>query len=103
MTTRPQTGRKLPELVRNLFRDYHFEDLRLADDLNIVMAQVLGNGSKAQVAWLVRRLGDDAIRGWITGRRGRSLSIEQMIPWVSGRTARRWQAADPSSFIWQNR
>jgi len=27
MTTRPQTGRKLPDLVRNLFRDYHFEDL----------------------------------------------------------------------------
>ncbi len=50
MTTRPQTGRKLPELVRNLFLDYHFEDLRLADDINVVMVQVLGCGSKAQVA-----------------------------------------------------
>ncbi len=103
MTTRPQTGRKLPELVRNLFRDYHFEDLRLAEDLTIVMAQVLGNGSKAQVAWLVRRLGDDAIRAWIISRQGRGLSVEQMAPWVSRRTALKWQDADPSSFIWQNR
>jgi site-specific recombinase XerC len=98
-----EAERKLPELVRSLLRDYDFEGLRLAADLNIVMVQVLGNGSKAQVRWLVRRLGDDAIRVWITSRRGRGLSVEQMAPWVSRRTARRWQAADPTSFIWQNR
>jgi len=67
------------------------------------MVQVLGSGSKAQVAWLVRRLGDDAIRAWITSRRGRGLSVGQMTAWVSPRTARRWQDADPGSFLWQNR
>jgi hypothetical protein len=51
----------------------------------------------------VRWFGDAAIRRWIIKHRGRGLTVKQMSPWVSERTARRWQAGNPYALLWENR
>jgi hypothetical protein len=94
---------RLPESLRDLFWNYKFEDLRLPDDLDLVMLHVLTYGSQAHRRWLVRRFGDDGIRAWIVRNRGRGLTVQQMSPWVAVRTARRWQAANPYALLWENR
>lgn len=93
----------LPESLRGLFWSYKFEELRLPQDLDLVMLHVLTYGSAAQRQWLRGRLGDGEIRAWIVNKRGRGLTIAQMSPWVSSRTARRWQASNPYALIWEHR
>lgn len=94
---------RLPELLRPLFWQYNFEDLRLPAALTEVMFHVLSYGGPAHVLWLRRRLRDDGIRDWIRARRGRGLTRAQMVPWISPTTIARWQASDPNSRIWQER
>jgi hypothetical protein len=94
---------QLPELVRPLFWEYRLEDLRLSDDLDQVVLKVLAYGRPEHVEWLRRRLGEAGIRRWICRRKGRGLTVAQISPWVSPRTARLWQAADPNARIWENR
>ena len=94
---------QLPELLRDLFWGYRFDDMRLPNNLDLVMQQVLTRGNRRHKEWIVRRFGDDGIRRWIVEHRGRGLTVEQMAPWVSTRTARRWQSANPFALIWQNR
>jgi hypothetical protein len=94
---------RLPELLRDLFWGYRFEELRLPDDHDLIMLQVLTYGSAHQKTWLVRRFGDDGIRRWIVANRGRGLTIAQMSGWVSERTARKWQAGNSYAQLWQHR
>jgi hypothetical protein len=94
---------RLPDLLKDLFWNYKFEELRLPEDIDLVMLQVLTYGNGEQKVWLVKRFGDEGIRRWIITRRGRGLTVSQMEPWVSRRTARRWQAGDPYALIWENR
>ena len=94
---------RLPERLRPLFPGYHFEDITLPEQTDLVMLHVLSQGGEDDKRWLVRRLGDDAIRRWILRHRGRGLTVLQMTPWVTERTARRWQAANPAALLWENR
>jgi hypothetical protein len=94
---------RLPERLRPLFPGYDFEQLRLPDHLDLVVLHVLTRGGEEDRRWLVRRFGDRGIRRWILERRGRGLTVRQMSPWISERTARRWQHDDPYAQIWENR
>lgn len=94
---------RLPERLRPLFWEYDIEDLHLANDLDQVLLKVLAYGRPEHVEWARRRIGDAAIKRWIATRRGSGLTLAQMVPWVSRRTVRRWQAADPNSALWENR
>ena len=88
--------------MRPLFWDYNV-DLDLANDLDLVLLKVLAYGRPEHIEWAQRRIGDARIKRWIAARRGRGLTLEQMAPWVSRRTARGWQALDPNSALWENR
>jgi hypothetical protein len=94
---------RLPDRLRPLFPGYGLEQLRLPDHLDLVMLHVLTRGGEEDRGWLVRRFGDRGIRRWILERHGRGLTVRQMSPWVSERTARRWQDDDPYALIWENR
>jgi hypothetical protein len=94
---------RLPERLRPLFWEYDLEDLRLANDLDQVLLKVLAYGRPEHVEWARHRIGDGRIKRWIAARRGRGLTLAQMVPWVPRQTARRWQAADPNSALWENR
>jgi hypothetical protein len=94
---------RLPELVRPLFWSYPFDELRLPGCHDLVMLHVLTYGNTEQRNWLRQRFGNDRIRRWITDHQGKGLTIRQMLPWVSGKTARRWQSGNPGALIWENR
>jgi hypothetical protein len=94
---------QLPDHLRPLFWEYDIEDLHLPDDLDHVLLKVLAYGRPEHFEWARRRIGDAGIKRWIASRRGRGLTLAQMVPWVSRKTARRWQAADPNSALWENR
>ena len=94
---------QLPERLRPLFWDYDIEDLHLANDLDHVLLKVLAYGRPEHIEWARRRIGDAGIKRWIAARRGRGLTLAQMLPWVPRQTARRWHAADPNSALWENR
>lgn len=94
---------QLPELLRDLFWSYKFEEISLPRDLDLVMLHVLTYGNRRQKEWLVRRFGDVGVRRWVVRNKGRGLTVQQMSPWVSESTARRWQRADPYALIWENR
>ncbi len=94
---------QLPEVVRDLFWNYTFETLRMPENLDLVMLHVLTYGNDAHRQWLARRFGDSGIRRWIVTNKGRGLTVQQMAPWVSVRTARIWQAQNPYSLLWENR
>jgi hypothetical protein len=93
----------LPERLRHLFPGYHFEEITLPDQLDLVMLHVLSQGGPEDLRWLVRRVGHTAIRRWILRKRGLGLTIRQMTPWVSERTARKWQRANPLARLWEER
>jgi len=93
----------LPEFLRVLFPGYRSDEIRLPNHLDLVMLHVLSRGGDAHRRWLVRRYGDDGVRRWITKNRGKGLTVKQMSPWVSPRTARRWQAGNPYALLWENR
>jgi hypothetical protein len=79
------------------------EQLKLPDQLDLVMLHVLTRGGDEHKRWLVRRFGDRGIRRWIIENRGRGLTNKQMSPWVSERTARKWQWQNPYALLWENR
>jgi hypothetical protein len=83
---------QLPEALRALFGGFRFEDLSLQRDLDVVMLRVLGQGGDEHKRWLARRFGDKGVRRWVVKHRGRGLTVAQMTPWVSERTARTWKA-----------
>jgi hypothetical protein len=93
----------LPDLLRVLFPGYKLEKLKLPDDRDLVMLHVLSSGGDEHKRWLVRRFGDGGIRRWLIQHRGRGLTVKQMSPWVSSRTARSWQAKNPYALLWENR
>jgi hypothetical protein len=96
-------NRRLPELLRPLFWQYRFEDVRLPAAIDEVMLHVLAYGRPEHLNWLRTRFGDDAIREWIRARQGRGLTRAQMAPWISDATATRWQADDPNARLWEDR
>ena len=94
---------RLPEVLRWLFWEYRFEDLRMADHRDLLLTKVLTYGGPKEVQWLRRRFGDLTIRNWIYTRQGHSLTVAQMRRWVPERTARSWQRESPGDAIWEQR
>ncbi len=68
----------LPAALRDLFWSYDFAQLRLPDDLDLVMLHVLNYGKPSHRRWLEQRFGDVGIRRWILRQRGRGLTVKQM-------------------------
>jgi hypothetical protein len=93
----------LPDWLASIFPGYVFEDIVLPKHTDLVMQHVLSRGGPEHRRWLVRRFGDKAICGWIIGRKGRGFSVDQLSPWISARTVRAWQAADPYAELWPSR
>jgi hypothetical protein len=93
----------LPERLRPLFPGYDLDELKLPEDVDLVMLHVLSRGGSADKHWLVTRFGDEAIRRWIVKNRGRGLTRSQMAPWVSDQTALRWQKQNPYALLWEKR
>lgn len=94
---------RLPETLRALFPGYKFDDLRLPEDVELVILHVLTRGGPDHKRWLLRRFGNERIRDWIVAHRGRGLTVKQMSPWVPVRTARAWQATNPYAILWETR
>jgi hypothetical protein len=90
-------------LVRPLFWSYRVDQIRLPGSKDLVMLHVLTNGSTERRNWLRRRFGDSGIRHWIVNHQGKGLTVRHMLPWVSEKTARRWQSANPGALVWENR
>ena len=95
----------LPEKLRPLFWTHPttFESLNLDEDLDLVFYQVLAYGDAEQRAWLVERLGADAVRAWLRRRRGGGVSNSRLAEWFKPETVRRWQRDNPGTDIWENR
>ena len=93
----------LPSSFASLFPGYAFAQIVLPEQTDLVMLHVLTRGGLEHRRWLVRRFGDARIRTWIINRKGRGLTIAQVLPWVPARTARAWQAVDPYAELWENR
>ncbi len=100
---RARWSRQLPEALRPLFPGYKLEKLRLPEDFDLIVLHVLTRGGPEHTRWLVKRFGNETIRRWIMRHRGRGLTLRQMAPWVSERTARRWQQQNPYALLWENR
>jgi hypothetical protein len=69
-TARPKAdgtrSESFPKLLRGLFPGYRFEDHRLPRDVDLVMQHVLSQGGDKHQQWLVRRLGDQGVRAWMS-------------------------------------
>lgn len=71
----------LPDLLRKLFWDCQFDELRLTGDLPFIVGRVLSSGSWSQIGWLREKVGDDGLRQWICQRAGRPLNPRQLRFW----------------------
>src|SRR5260221_1060650 len=94
---------RIPAILRPLFWQYRFDDLKLDEHQELVLLHVVTNGGPSHIAWLRRRIGDGAIRAWIRGRKARGLMVDQVARWVRPETVRRWRRADPNSATWEAR
>ena len=74
-------GEPLPDVLRPLFWDTPFDDLRWPEHRDFVIARVLQSGGTAAVAWLRGVVPDDELSGWITRRQGRGLDARQLRFW----------------------
>jgi hypothetical protein len=77
----PTTGEHLPELLRSLFWDHSFEDLRWPTHRDLVIARVLQSGGNEAVAWLRKTLDDIELASWIQEHDGRGLDARQLRFW----------------------
>jgi hypothetical protein len=95
----------LPERLRPLFWTHPttFESLKLNEDLDLIIYQVLAYGDIEHRTWLVERYGADAVRAWLRKRRGGGLSAARLSGWFQTGTIRRWQRDNPGVAIWENR
>lgn len=78
---RTDRGEPLPDVLRALFWDSPFDDLRWPEHRDVVIARVLQSGGTAAVAWLRGAVSDDELTGWIARRQGRGLDARQLRFW----------------------
>ncbi len=72
------TSDKLPEMLRPLFCDGDFEQLRASEHHTFVVRRILFAGPWDAVSWLRRQIGNRAVRAWIEAHQGRGLSPPQL-------------------------
>jgi hypothetical protein len=95
----------LADSLRSLFWTHPttFESLSLSADFDLILYQVLAYGDAEQRAWLVKRCGAEAVRGWLRKRRGGGVPAARLSEWFDKATIRRWQRGNPGTAIWENR
>jgi len=71
----------LPEVLRSLFWDYAFADLRWPAHRDFVIGRVLQSGGTTAIAWLRNAVPDSELATWIGGRNGRGLDARQLRFW----------------------
>jgi plasmid stability protein len=71
----------LPDMLRALFWDYPFGDLRWPAHRDFVIARVLQSGRTDAIAWLRRVVPDVELADWISKRDGRGLDARQLRFW----------------------
>ena len=71
----------LPEVLRPLFWDYPFADLRWSAHRDFVIARVLQSGGTDAIVWLRNAVADVELAEWIRQRNGRGLDARQLRFW----------------------
>ena len=71
----------LPDLLRSLFWDYSFDDLRWPTHRDFVIGRVLQSGGMAAIEWLRNAVPDRQLADWIGQRNGRGLDARQLCFW----------------------
>ncbi|MEW5984860.1 MAG: Arc family DNA-binding protein [Acidobacteriota bacterium] len=71
----------LPDVLRPLFWDWPFDDLRWPVHRDFVIARVLQSGGTVAIAWLRDAVPDDELARWITQRNGRGLDARHLRFW----------------------
>jgi len=89
----------LPEMLKPIFWTHPttFDSLRLDQDLDLILYQVLAYGDAQQRAWLVDRVGSDTVRAWLRKRRGGGVPADRLSEWFELGTIRRWQRNNPGA------
>jgi hypothetical protein len=71
----------LPASVKKLFWDTKVRTLRWDRHREPIIARVLAVGTWADVTWLRKTIGDQALREWILRHEGRGLTPQQLRFW----------------------
>jgi len=71
----------LPDLLRSLFWDYPFDDLRWPAHRDFVIGRVLQSGGTPATAWLRNEVPAVELTDWIGRRNGRGLDARQLRFW----------------------
>ena len=77
----PARDEPLPDVLRPLFWDSPFDNLRWSEHRDFVIARVLQTGGTAAVAWLRGAVSNDELAGWIVRRQGHGLDARQLRFW----------------------
>lgn len=79
MTNLQHSG--LPEFLRPLFWDVHFDRLDWDTHREYVAGRILESGNWNAIRWLRKTWGDDALRAYLLSRKGRGLNPRQLRYW----------------------
>ncbi|MGH9385840.1 MAG: helicase-related protein [Vicinamibacterales bacterium] len=71
----------LPDVLRPLFWDYTFENLRWPEHRDLVFGRVLQSGTTDAITWLRGSVPDAELADWIRQRSGRGLDARQLRFW----------------------
>ena len=77
----PPTASPLPEILRSVFWDHAFDELRWPTHRDLVIGRVLQSGGSDAVGWLRKRVGDLELAAWLQGHQGRGLDPRQLRFW----------------------
>lgn len=108
-TTRQQRRdtHTLPDFLRPIFWDCDFDELSWKHHLDYIVERILACGGEQEIAWLRRRLDDNALRQWFGRNKGKALSERQLRYWelvlgLPQELVDEW-LSDPSRQIWDKR
>jgi len=75
------SGASLPRPVRDRFAGYAEHELLAAEHRDFLLARLMEEGSGAELHWLVRTVGRDALASLLERRGGRTLSRRSRAFW----------------------
>ena len=99
--------KKLPEMLRRYFWEYHFWKLSWEKDRYTITDRILTHGDIDAIRWLRRKLSDEDLREFILRREGRGLSSRQIRFWelilkLPRKRVNTWLSA-PALLLWERR
>jgi len=94
-------------MLRELFWDCAFDDLRWESHRDYVIGRVLACGGWQAIQWLRARVMSEELKGWLLRHDGRGLSARQLRFWevildLPHDLVTRWLAA-PERQVWEKR